>query len=259
MTNPYHAYLSLYFETLLYYRHISNRVNNIFKNDIETYTNNEALIHLASALVISDWTAPNDNGWEINFHTGIHRETPKEKYKLEIEKITSRQLLLLYAQSFESFERFLKDSLFHKSLTHPYLDLFLRDKVKNKNIEWGRQHMPSGINLYRSIQFATKKLINEFSKKNNLGVNYKIVWCVLSEVRHAITHSESKIKKCKIQKSEDHFEIFKYFFNHNELSEDEILITIDYKKFDNLIKRFSEYGFQFFKIFSISENLKWTL
>jgi hypothetical protein len=259
MNNPYHAYLSLYFETLLYYRHISSRVNTILKNDIETYTNNEALIHLASALVISDWTTPDDNGWEINFHTGIHRETPKLKYKLEIEKIISKQLLLLYAQSFESFERFLKDSLFQKSLTHPSLESYLRNKVKKKNIKWSREQMPSGLDLYMAIRFATNNLINEFSKKNNLGINYKIAWSVFSEVRHVITHAESKIKKSKIQKSDEHCKIFKSFFNYIEISEEEVLIIIDYKKFDTLIKRFSEYGFQFYKIFSLSENLKWTL
>ena len=119
--------------------------------------------------------------------------------------------------------------------------------------------MPSGIDLYNSIRFATKEILKNFSEKNNQGINYKILWCVLSEVRHAITHSTSRIKKRKIQISADHFKVFNYFFNYEELNEEEILIIIDYKKFDVLIKRFSEYGFQFYKIFSISDNLKWVL
>jgi len=98
----------IFFEKLLYYRHISKHINKVFQKEIKEYSSDKAVMHFASALIISDWTDPTDNGWEINFPTGIVTETTKDNYELEIKKISSRQLCLLYAQSFESFERFLK-------------------------------------------------------------------------------------------------------------------------------------------------------
>ncbi|MFD3003574.1 hypothetical protein ACFS7Z_24670 [Pontibacter toksunensis] len=114
MTNTYREYLDQFFEKLLYYRHISGRINKVFQKDIQDYTSEQAKIHFASALIISDWTGPTDNGWEINFHSGVSIETTKSNYESETRKIFSRQLCLLYAQSFESFERYLKDCLFDK-------------------------------------------------------------------------------------------------------------------------------------------------
>ena len=111
MANPYKEYLNKFFQSLLYYRHINDRINKVFKKEIEIYREDEAIIHFASALVISDWIGPTDNGWEINFATGIFAETEKDNYETEIERIFSRQLCLLYAQSFEAFEKYVKDCL----------------------------------------------------------------------------------------------------------------------------------------------------
>lgn len=258
MTNKYRKYLDQFFENLLYNRHISGRITKVFQKDIKEYTSEKAKIHFASALVISDWTGPTDNGWEINFHTGIVAETTKDNYETEINRILSRQLCLLYSQSFESFERFLKDSLFermsHDEILREYTISLLPKKQKSS---FSRTKMPGGANLFKVLKKAGGESFKTFTSENNLKIKFSELWTILSEVRHSITHKESLIESELINKSEHHSGIFKFLFNSKPVFDDLLLIELDYKKFEKLIKRFSEFAFQIFKILSIEENLGW--
>ncbi|UWX56355.1 hypothetical protein NYZ99_09205 [Maribacter litopenaei] len=258
MTNPYKKYLDLFFEKLLYYRHISGRIDKVFRKEIEVYSSDKAIMHFASALVISDWSGPTDNGWELNFHTGIFAETTKENYETEIKNISSRQRCLLYAQSYESFERFLKDCLFDKLERDNEIKEYVISLLpKNQNSIISRKTMPGGDKLFNVLKKVGGKTFKKFSISNNLDVKFKELWTILSEVRHAITHNESTIELNKINKSDHHFAIFNYLFNSKKLSDNELLIDLDFKKFEKLIKRFSEFAFQVFKIISIEEELEW--
>jgi len=258
MTNSYKKSLDQLFEKLLYYRHISGRINKVFQKEIEQYSSDTAIIHFASALIISDWTGPNENGWDINFHSGITTETTKDNYKSEIEKIHSRQLCLLYAQSFESFERFLKDCLFERLGQD---DNFRKSVItllpKNQNSSITRAKMPGGDHLFKALKKAGGASFKDFTSKNNLNIKFKELWTVLSEVRHAITHNESMIELKLVNKSEYHSDIFNYLFNSKSVSDDFLLIELDYGKFEKLIKRFSEFAFQIFKLLSIEEHIEW--
>lgn len=258
MTNSYKKSIDQFFEKLLYYRHISGRINKVIQKDIKEYSSDQARIHFASSLIISDWTVPTDNGWEINFHSGISRETTKDNYKSEIEKIHSRQLCLLYAQSFESFERFLKDCIFDRlSRDENIREYVISLLPKNQNSSITRAKMPSGENLFRALKKAGGKSFKDFSSNNNLNVKFKELWTILSEVRHAITHNESIIELKLIKKSDHHYNIFNYLFNSKSVSDDLLQIELDYVKFEKLIKRFSEFAFQIFKLLSIEDHLEW--
>jgi hypothetical protein len=258
MTNPYKKHLDQLFEKLLYYRHISGRINKILQKEISLYNTNIANIHFASALVICDWTGPTDNGWELNFHTGIFSETTKDNYKKEIENISSSQLCLLYAQSFESFERFLKDCLFDKLERDNEIKKYVISLLpKNQNSVISRKNMPGGNQLFKILKKVGGKTFRKFTASNNLDIKFKELWTILSEVRHAVTHNESTIELTRINKSDHHFDIFNYLFNSKKISDDQLLIELDYKKFEKLIKRFSEFAFQVFKLISIEEKLVW--
>jgi hypothetical protein len=258
MTNSYKKSLDIFFEKLLYYRHISGRINKVFQKEIKEYNSDKAIIHFASALILSDWTGPTDNGWEINFHSGISTETTKDNYKSEIEKIHSRQLCLLYAQSFESFERLLKDCLFDRLSRDENIREYITTLLpKNQNSAITRANMPSGDNLFKALKKAGGESFKDFTSKNNLTIKFKELWTILSEVRHAITHNESMIELKLITKSTHHSDIFIYLFNSKSISDDLVLIELDYGKFEKLIKRFSEFAFQIFKLLSIEEHLEW--
>ncbi|MBI5915641.1 MAG: hypothetical protein HY842_09710 [Bacteroidetes bacterium] len=258
MTNSYKKHLDHFFEKLLYYRHISGRINKVVQKDVKVYSDEGAIIHFISALVISDWTGPTDKGWEMNFHTGIVTETTKDNYESEMRKIYSRQLCLLYAQSFEAFERFVKDCLFNRigrdDAVREYTISLL---PKNQQSSITREKMPGGGNLFKVLKKAGGETFKNFTSKNNLNIKFSELWTILSEVRHSITHKESLIESGLIKKTKHHTEIFKFLFNSKDVPTDLLSIELDFEKFERLIKRFSEFAYQIFKILSIEEKLEW--
>lgn len=256
MENTYKKYLDQFFERLLYYRHVSRQLDKVFKKEIQAYTSEQAKIYFASVLVISDWTGPTDNGWEINFHTGIFKKTTEENYESEIRKVFSRQLCLLYAQSFESFERFLKNCLFEKinrdNIAKEYLIKLL---PKTQKTPITRDKMPGGENLFKMLKKAGGQSYKDFSSENNLNIRFKEMLTILSELRHSVTHNESLLSSDILNKSKHHNEIFYFLFNSDPISKEKVSVELDYKKFERLIKRFSEFTYQVFKILSIEEKL----
>lgn len=192
MTNPYKTYLDDFFLTLLDYRHSTNRLNKVLKKDVEIYTKEGAQLHFASTLVISDWSGPTDKGWEINFHTGIFTETPKDTYEVEINKMLSREMCLMYSQSFEALEKFIKDCLYSKASRDVKLKDFIISVIhKKSNSKFKRDKMPGGDILYKVLKKAGGKTFTKCSSVNNLNIRFSELWTVLSESRHAITHSRS--------------------------------------------------------------------
>ena len=258
--NTYKKHLDQYFEKLIYFRHISGRINKVFQEDIKKYTDEKAIIHFASALNISDWTGPTDNGWEINFPTGIITETIKENYETDLNKIASKQLCLLYSQSFEAFERYLKDCLFDRvNRDEKIREYAISQLFKNPYTTITRSNMPGGNKLFKVLKKAGGVSFKSSSINNNLNIRFGELWNILSEVRHSITHNESLIDIGLINKSNHHASIFNFLFNSKPKSDDTLSVELDYKKFELLIKRFSEFGFQVYKILSIEEGLEWDI
>ena len=117
--------------------------------------------------------------------------------------------------------------------------------------------MPGGEKLFRILKKAGGKTFKKFSKQNNKNIKFTELWTVLSETRNSITHSSSKIKKSKLNRSKHHLAIFEYLFNSSEIDESYIFIELDYRKFDKLIKNISEFAFQILKTLSIEEKIEW--
>ncbi len=259
MTNYYKEYLDDFFSILLDYRHSTNRLNKVLKRDVEIYTKKGAIIHSGSALIVSDWSGPTDNGWELNFHTGIFKETIKDNYESEINKILSRECCLMYSQSFEALETFLKDCLFSKQFRDEELKNYIISLNNKENYKLSRESMPGGEKLFSILKKAGGKTFKDFSKQNNKNIKFKELWTVLSETRHSITHSNSKIKKSKLNSSKHHLAIFEYLFDSSETDDNNILIELDYHKFDKLIKNISEFAYQILKTLSIEEKIEWNV
>jgi macrodomain Ter protein organizer (MatP/YcbG family) len=117
--------------------------------------------------------------------------------------------------------------------------------------------MSGGGNLFKVLKKGGGETFKNFTKKNNLNIKFSELWTILSEVRHSITHMESLIEFELINKTKRHGEIFKFLFNSNQISSNLISIELDYQKFERLIKRFSEFTYQVFKVLSIEEELEW--
>ncbi|WP_377492697.1 hypothetical protein [Pontibacter toksunensis] len=116
--------------------------------------------------------------------------------------------------------------------------------------------MPGGEDLFKVLKKAGGESFKDFSSENNLNIKFKELWTFLSKVRHSVTHNESLINFGLVNKSNHHTEIFHFLFNSSPISEDTISIELDYKKFERLIKRFSEFAYQVFKVLSIEEKLE---
>jgi len=258
MNNEYRIHLEAFFTTLLDYRHSTNRLNAILTEDAKIYSQEGATYRAGSSLIISDWSGPTDNGWEINFHTTIMKETSKENYAQEIRGIISRECCLIYSQSFEALEKYLKDSLFNKSTINIHLKEYISSMMR-KNESLSRETMPGGEKLFKILKKTGGKAFAKQSKKNNLNIGYNELWIVLSEVRHSIVHSNSIIKFTKINRSKHHLGIFNMLFNYSKIDDDYIKIQLEYKKLEKLIKRLSEFGFQAYKALSLEENLEWNV
>jgi hypothetical protein len=258
MKNPYKIFLDEYFDKLLGYRHSTNRVNNVLMKDVEIYLPDGAQYYSGSALVISDWTGPTDNGWEINFHTGIFKETVKEMYPAEIKRIISRECCLMYSQSFEALETLLKNLIFDKACRSTELEQVILAKKKN-GLTLTRDKMPSGNLLFDIFKKFGGGTYKTFSETNNEKVKFKELWTVLSLTRHAIIHSQSILKTSELKLTQYHFAIFKYLFDYETKDENRIEIQLDLKKFERIIKKLSEFGFQSFKIACIEDGLDWSV
>ncbi|MGE5942989.1 MAG: hypothetical protein ACM31G_01495, partial [Flavobacteriales bacterium] len=196
-----------------------------------------------SSLIISDWTGKTDNGWELNFHTGISKTT--ENYEKEVDNILSTEFCLAFAQSFEALETFLKD-IFHQSS--------LQEKPP---IE--RDKIPGGENLFKLIKTICGEDFKKSSNRNNKNLRFKQFWSTISESRHAIIHSSRRIKMNRVNKSSDHFAVFNYLFDYDKLEDEILLIKLNYNQLNKVLKHVSEFAYQVYKILSEKEKLEYKL
>ena len=94
---------------------------------------------------------------------------------------------------------------------------------------------------------------------NNAHINFKEYWDIISEVRHAVVHSSSRINKHKISKSQNHVKLFNRLFTYVSVDDETLQIELDYRKTKYLQKKISEFGFQIFKAISMTENVDWNI
>lgn len=108
---------------------------------------------------------------------------------------------MIYSQSFETLEIFLKDCLFNKQIKDEELKNYIMSLNNIGNYKLSRESMPGGEKLFRILKKAGGKTFKDFSKQKNNNIKFKELWTVLCETRHSITHSNSKIKKSKLNLS----------------------------------------------------------
>lgn len=248
MENSYKSHLDIFFNRILDLRHSVSRINTVLKRDTELITEKDIKFISGSALIISDWTGPTDNGWEINFHTGATRTTIKENYSVEVNRIISSECCLAYAQAFEALEKYLKDCVYYKLKN----DTFFMEVIKCEG-SITREMIPGGDQLFKWITKACGTSFKESSLKNNKNIRFKQFWSVLSEVRHAVTHSNSNVKISKINKSAYHFTVFEHLFNYAIIDDKTYHVELDYKRLERVIKYVAEFGYQIYKCFSLND------
>jgi len=156
--NPYKKYLDELFDRIIELRHTSSNINSTLKASLEGFANYHGKFLSGSALVISDWSGPTDNGWEINFHTGFRKVTLKENYENEIQRIVSQECCFAFAQSFEALEKFLKDIIFEKGIPAEKC-LFGLIRKNSKSIK--RENL-NGLRLYKMVKINGDPYFSKF-------------------------------------------------------------------------------------------------
>jgi hypothetical protein len=251
-SNPYHKYIQSYFQRLLDLRHRANRISIVLrdaKKDFEFVKDDEMLS--GSALIIRDWTGPGVNPFIKNYHTGIFSKTLGREYKQEIDHILSFQCCSSFAQGYEALERLLKDLIYFKSQKDP--KFYRKVQAKHDN-EVRRESLRGGDLLFKLGKSACGSTYKDLQK-----VNLKILWSLFSDVRHAITHNSSSVSYSKIKNSREKVRFFKQLFYSSELGHEDVLIELDYRKLDLLIKVLAEFGFQFYKLMSKEDKYEWDI
>ncbi len=254
MKNPYQKYINKFFETITDFKHSSNRLNKVLLKDVEKYTAEGAKYFSGTALIIGDWTGLTDNGWKINFHTGIQKSIVKENYASEIEKVLSREFGLAFAQCYEAFETLLKDFANVKILS----DQSFRNSLPN-NKNYSRKSLKGGDYIFKLIKKAGGTRFYNYSKKNNNNFKFKETFTVFSEIRHAITHSQGKLKTSKIPNNKYYKGLFERLLINNEFKGEIIFLKFDYKTLDRLLIYLAEFGYQIFKILSEEDGYDWKI
>ena len=255
--NHYKNHIRALFIRSIELRHSLSHIKSVLLKSIETFdkTKIPEFIH-GSALVITDWTGPTDNGWDLVNHTGIRKATYKDTYVQEVGNMISQECCYAYAQSFEALETFLKDCIYEKIK----MDKEFCQKLKiTDSTNFKRENVPGGNILFQWIKKGCNPIFNKYSSNNNKDLNFKVLWSVLQETRHAITHSNSEIKITKLKKSENHYTIFKYLFDYSEINSEKIKIVLDYHQLSIILDRVSEFGYQVFKMLCINEKLDWKI
>jgi hypothetical protein len=250
--NPYQKYIDDYFQRLLELRHRAYRINTVLreaKKDFEYVKDDEILS--ASALIISDWSGSEVNPFGRNYHTGVFSRTRGRDYKREIDHILSFQCCSSFAQGYEALEKFLKDLVYLKSQL--YNRFYEKVQAKHDRVV-SRETLRGGDVLFEFSKLACGSSYRELYK-----VDLKILWSLISDVRHAITHSSSSIKYSKLTSSREKLRLFKQLFRCSRIGKEYVFIEIDYNNLDSLIKVLAEFGFQFFKLISKEDKLDWDI
>lgn len=255
--NHYNQHIQNLFYRNLELRHTASQIKTVLKRSIVELEKStlEGFIQ-GSALAITDWTGPTDQGWDLVNHTGIHITTYRETYSIEIEKLISQECLYAFAQSFEALNKYLKDCVFTKIKSDAKYCSEL--KILNQTA-FQREEIKGGDSLFRWVKIACDPLFTDYSKLNNKDLKFKEFWTTLSEVRHAITHSNSIINIEKLKKTNYHFSIFCHLFNFEEIENNSIKIQLSFSDLSRILDRVSEFGYQVFKMLSINEKLSWEI
>jgi hypothetical protein len=243
--NLYIPFLIPFFQLITDFKHNSDRLNKVLLEDIKIYTADGAEYYSGTALIIADWTGPTEDGWELPFHTGVIKETETKNYEEEIKTLLSREFGLVFAQCYEGFETLLKDFVDIKYKS----DENFRNKINSKKT-YSRNSLNGGNELFDYIKKAGGSSFYEFSNRNNKNFKFKELFTVFSELRHAITHSQGKLKKIKIPETRYYKDLFVHLLPLNDLDNEIIVLKLDYQIIERMLKYLAEFAYQIFKILS---------
>ena len=186
-----------------------------------------SLIFAGTSLVIRDLTEWPENNWAVYYPSGNFFSQGEEEYLRRGDDLLCREVTWTVSQAYEAFETFLKDIIatyvfirkdqadtkkvenldprLRKELLEPtdveYWKEFIRNKAYWKNVD-----------LLKFLRKIAPE-IEEVEKQNNRNINLTEWYTVVTEVRHAATHSNMLIKSQKMRSwSQEERKLLNHFF-----------------------------------------------
>jgi hypothetical protein len=212
-------------------------------------------------LAVSDLTGEPHNGWPVFYPTaGIHARG--KEYPMALDLVLERSSAWSVALGFEAFETFLKmeilraiDQFSGKCKCAHVQRLFAR--AKKETASWqdvvGKRSSKDLMNLLRAVA----PLLPKVESHNNRKIDLSVWLAVLTEVRHAITHSDFAIKNERIAKwPHEKTTLLAEAFPGNSNSKGYAL-HLSSKDAEDAITLLAEYGFAIFKALSCSFGQDW--
>jgi len=246
--------LENYLIRLLELRHMSYQIDLLLRESLDNVKSfKDVNIVSASQFILSDWTIQPEKGWTVNRPSGISKKVYHKDYESEVQRIVSSQCCYSFAQGFEALESFCKNLIVLKA-EHNLEYRTSTEKKRSKKLD---RNSLSSQDLFDLVKVAGGKAFIEYSRKNFAKIRFKEFWTVISDSRHAITHSNSFVKQHKVFKTSYYEVLYRYLFHLKEGEDDKIELRLDYHKYSHNNKIMGEFAFLVFKSFSESENLEW--
>ena len=251
MKNPFKNDLDFLFDKIITSLHNYQRLNTILLKDISKYENEESIYLKRNELVIEDWSDEDSSKWSKYFSTKISKVSEKENYEFDIQSILSREFSFGFSQCYESFESYLKNILMIKNS--------LEIKSGKDIIPYSREELRGYDSLFKLIRKSGGNHFKKLSKSNHKNLDFKILFNIHTEIRHAITHCGSVLDGKKFPDNPEYTKLFNYLFPNNKLDRKKIQLEFDEPTLDRNLIILAEFAFQIYKIFSLEENLDWEL
>jgi len=189
--------------------HLEN-FHNLYNQYIEQHKLDENAFRTGYTLAIRDLTEWPANGWAVYYPSGNFILEGKEYINIK-ETFIHRESSWTISQAYETFETFLKDItacylLIHKidnDLINVKIEIFNKylkkqyKKISPDNFQYWRDFLQrnynNSIKIFKLLRAISPNIKNA-EKHNNRAIDLTKWFDVTSEVRHAVTHSNSIIK-----------------------------------------------------------------
>ena len=249
MENPFKNDLDFLFDKIITSLHNYQRLNTILLKEIAKYETDESIYLKKNELVIEDWSDEDSSKWSKYFSTKISVVSRKENYESDIRSILSREFSFGFSQCYESFETYLKNIIMIKNS--------LEIKSGKDVIPHSREKLRGYESLFKLLKKSGGSHFKKFSESNHKNFDFKILFIIHTEVRHAITHSGSILDGEKFPVNPEYSILFNYLFPNNKLDRKKIQLDFDEPTLDRNLIILAEFAFQIYKIFSLEEKLEW--
>lgn len=264
--NELFAKLNMLYGLLIHLQNQLDGFRNLIVQQLDRSGFDASALTVGSALVIRDLTEwPKDN-WARYYPTGSF-VTGGHEYLEVADTLISRQSAWAVSQGYEAFETFLKDILaihLHGQPANADQKALKKNSSRLKksglgpsDVEYWRMFVRLAYRSGPEVLEFLRRLVPEIERgeqHNNRAINLSDWFRVVSEVRHATTHSNLVIKSAQARDlSRTQRELLEQSFPGRLLANG-YQVDVTPPAAETAFKLFAEYGFLVLKSLSIARG-----